>query len=193
MWSGLFYSVTLELKYKQREVINMAGYYGNPYFPQNYQSSPYPLQNMQAVYQQRYDMQQVPQPYNQGYVQAQVNQNQIPLQGKMVDSIDVVKAYDVPLTGEPVFFPKIDLSEIYTKQIQPNGTSKTNIYRLVEANEPENDSKEKVDYSMITGILNQFKQDLIQEVSSQIAGIKDILPLNMTEKLVQNNKGGNQR
>ena len=46
---------------------------------------------------------------------------------------------------------------------------------------------------MITGILNQFKQDLIQEVSSQIAGIKDILPLNMTEKLVQNNKGGNQR
>ena len=40
MWSGLFYSVTLELKYKQREVIKIAGYYGKTYFPQNYQSSP---------------------------------------------------------------------------------------------------------------------------------------------------------
>lgn len=171
----------------------MAVSYGNPYFFQNYQNTLYPFQNTQAIYQQRYDMQQVPQLYNQGYGQTQINQGQLPLQGKMVDSIDVVKAYDVPLTGEPVFFPKIDLSEIYTKQIQPNGTSKTNVYRLVQENEPSNVSGTNLDYSMIAGVFNQFKQDLIEEITAQIAGIKDILPSNIPDKSVQNNKGGNQK
>ncbi len=43
---------------------------------------------------------------------------------KMVDNIDSISANDVPMQGISVF-PKNDLSEVYVKSWQPNGTIST--------------------------------------------------------------------
>ena len=44
--------------------------------------------------------------------------------GKIVDSIDVVKATDVPMDGSMYYFPKADGTEIFGKQWLPNGQTR---------------------------------------------------------------------
>ena len=50
--------------------------------------------------------------------------NQMSALGKMVDSIDVVKATDVPMDGSMYYFPKADGTEIFGKQWLPNGQTR---------------------------------------------------------------------
>ena len=50
--------------------------------------------------------------------------NQISALGKMVDSIDVVKATDIPMDGNAYYFPKADGTEVYCKQWLQNGTTR---------------------------------------------------------------------
>lgn len=57
------------------------------------------------------------------------------LNGKQVDSIDVVKAMDIPLDGTISYFPIADGSAIVTKQLGLDGISKTVIYK------PSNETK----------------------------------------------------
>ena len=54
------------------------------------------------------------------------------LLGKTVDSIDVVKAMDIPLDGSTSYFPLSDGSAILTKKLQSDGTSKIIIYKPIE-------------------------------------------------------------
>ena len=54
------------------------------------------------------------------------------LNGKQVDSIDVVKAMDIPLDGSISYFPLADGTAIVTKQLQTDGTSKTVIFKPVD-------------------------------------------------------------
>lgn len=84
------------------------------YYPNNlYQSYPYPqFQN-----------------YNQVLPQQTYN-----LSGKMVDGIDVVKATDIPFGGYSIF-PKGDLTEIYIKSWNDNGTTKIITYKPFTENE----------------------------------------------------------
>ena len=107
----------------------------NPYIPQMQrgqnmdQFNPY-SQGYQNNYQQNY-------PQNsQTYPQASLG-----LQGKLVDSIEVVRAIDIPLDGSTSFFPLADGSVIVTKQLQKDGTSRTVIYKPVEQ-----EAEKKVDY-----------------------------------------------
>ena len=64
------------------------------------------------------------------FLQNQIQQNRQPpinqvngLYGKIVDSIEVVKATDIPMDGNMYYFPKADSSEIYLKRWLPNGTT----------------------------------------------------------------------
>ena len=68
---------------------------------------------------------------------------QATLQGKSVDSIDVVKATEIPLDGSVSYFPLTDNSAIITKQLMQDGTSKIVIYEPVEDKYEES---KKVDY-----------------------------------------------
>lgn len=76
--------------------------------------------------------------YNNPY-----NQNSIPtsqpqmssLQGKVVDGTDMVKATEVLYGGYGVF-PKADLSEIYIKNWNNDGTTQIITYRPVLVKEP---------------------------------------------------------
>ena len=59
----------------------------------------------------------------------------ISLQGKSVDSIEVVKAMDIPLDGSVSYFPLTDGTAIVTKQLQADGSSKTIIYKPINEEE----------------------------------------------------------
>ena len=51
--------------------------------------------------------------------------------GKIVDSIDVVKATDVPMDGSMYYFPKADGTEIFGKQWLQNGQTRILTFKPV--------------------------------------------------------------
>lgn len=90
------------------------------------------------LYQPQPQMQRVPtndgmnQPIPQQYIQPMQVTKPLGLLGKSVDSIEVVKATDIPLDGSISYFPLADGSAIVTKQLKADGTSKTVIYKPIE-------------------------------------------------------------
>lgn len=95
--------------------------YGNSYFNQ-----PHRFQSMDN-FNQQFNTQQYMTPIQQP-------STQLGLLGKSVDSIEVVKAMDIPLDGSISYFPLTDGSAIVTKKLQNDGTSKTVIYKPAEEN-----------------------------------------------------------
>lgn len=64
--------------------------------------------------------------------------NQMSALGKMVDSIDVVKATDIPMDGNTYYFPKADGTEVYCKQWLQNGTTRILTFKPVSEDNPIN-------------------------------------------------------
>lgn len=97
------------------------------------------------------------------------------LQGKIVESIDVVKATDIPLDGSTSYFPLTDNSAIVTKKLKSDGTSEIIVYKPAEEKETQKfatmedlDNKMKeIDLSE----LDDLKDDL-REVKKQIKDLK---------------------
>lgn len=87
--------------------------------------------------------------YAQPQTQNINNQQQINLQGKIVDGEDMVRVTEVPFGGYGVF-PKADLSEIYIKSWNNNGTTQVTVFKPVAATE------DKVDTSAL--ILEKIKE-----------------------------------
>lgn len=116
---------------------SMYGNYNNLY------SNQQPLNNSMMGYQDR--MAQLQQQYNipQQYVQ-QTNNS---LQGKIVDSIDVVRATDIPMDGNCYYFPKADGSEVYAKRWLPSGNTEVIVYKpsIEEANVKEVDNRSSLE------------------------------------------------
>ena len=124
--------------------------YGNPYYNQT---------------QQRYQPMVPPQTIQQQpYVQPIIPQVQT-LLGKAVESIDVVKAMDIPLDGSVSYFPLSDGSAIVTKQLQNDGTSKMIVYKPTDG-----EKEETIKYATIEDI-----QDAINDLD--ISDIQDIQDL----------------
>ena len=86
-----------------------------------------PLNNPMMGYQER--MAQIQQQYNMPQQCTQQFNNG--LQGKVVDSIDVVKATDIPMDGNMYYFPKADGTEIFGKQWMSNGQTKIVTFKPV--------------------------------------------------------------
>lgn len=89
------------------------------------------------------------------------------LNGKQVDSIEVVKAMDIPLDGSISYFPLADGSAIVSKQLQIDGTSKITIFKPIEQQKeevkyitPEDMEKalEKIDISELDDIKDEIKE-----------------------------------
>ena len=108
--------------------------YNNPYYAYNYnpQSQPQIPKSVQSTYKP---------------------QNMITLQGKVVDSLDVVKATDIPYDGSVSYFPLTDGSAIITKQLQQDGTSKLVIYKPIS----DEDETTKIKYMTETEFQEQLK------------------------------------
>lgn len=99
--------------------------YNNPYF--NPMQTYMPNQNMYKPLEQP-----IQPATTQTYIPPIQYNKPSTLLGKSVDSIEVVKATDIPLDGSVSYFPLTDGSAIITKQLMQDGTSKTTIYKPTE-------------------------------------------------------------
>lgn len=134
--------------------------YGNPYFNQNNRFQPMePINTLNNT------------PYMQPVQPMQALQpNNAPLLGKTVDSVDVVKAMDIPLDGSTSYFPLVDGSAIVTKKLTSDGTSKTVVYRPVEQ-----DKKETLKYATLEEVedmLGGFNLEDLKDLKEDIKSLK---------------------
>ena len=167
--------------------------YVNPYYFQNNpaypptqygQINPYPdrLAQLQAQQQQ----------YSQPQYNPQMQTQPIGLNGEIVDGIDVVKAKNVDMSGNVTFYPKADLSEIFTKQLMPDGTSKIVTYRAMQSD--QNEQQGVPQYATVQNIndmFSQFKNDLMQNILDNFTDIKQML--SQTEPQQKAQRGGSQK
>lgn len=114
-----------------------------------------------------------PYPYNSGqyiqpnqYMQGQQMQQAQPslINGKFVDGEEVVRATEVPMGGYGIF-PKADLSEVYIKTWNNNGTTNITAYRPVTREEQKAEQNDR-----ITEILDRLSA--IEAKLSQTRGKK---------------------
>ena len=84
--------------------------------------------------------------------------NQMSALGKIVDSIDVVKATDIPMDGNAYYFPKADGTEVYCKQWLQNGTTRILTFKPVFEDNPNNVSSdtEKLKISLSDEVTDVF-------------------------------------
>lgn len=109
------------------------------YYPTNFYSN-YP-QTQQSLY--GYNQAQIPN-YQTNQTQMSVQNNQIP--GKIVDSQEVARVSDIPFGGYGVF-PKADLSEVFVKVWNNNGTTSLLCFKpMVEGNIVQEQDKEERRY-----------------------------------------------
>ena len=105
---------------------------------QNFSQMNNPYMPMQNPYMERMaQLQQYQQSLQQPIVPTQTTvSNQMSALGKMVDSIDVVKATDIPMDGNTYYFPKADGTEVYCKQWLQNGTTRILTFKPVFEDNP---------------------------------------------------------
>lgn len=97
---------------------------------------------MANPYMQRIENLQQFQQAIQPQAQMQSTNNFTPL-GKIVDSVDIVKATDIPMDGSMYYFPKADGSEIFGKQWLANGQTRILTFKASLDEEGNNLSSEE--------------------------------------------------
>lgn len=80
------------------------------------------------------------------------------LNGKLVDTIDMVKAAEVPLGGYGIF-PKADLSEVYIKTWNQNGTTSIITFKPM-APIVANESAEPAGLTELMGRIDELNQKI---------------------------------
>ena len=101
------------------------------FYPQMNNNCQMPMQNpyMDRMAQLQQYQQNLQQPMSTAQMTG-TNQ-QMNVIGKIVDSIDVVKATDVPMDGNMYYFPKADGTEIFGKQWLSNGQTRILTFKPV--------------------------------------------------------------
>lgn len=133
--------------------------YVNPYYlQQNQQGYPQYYNPLAQVQNRAIDYQQnMPNTYQQNQIVQGIN-------GKIIAEMSQITANDVPMDGSVAFFPKQDLSEVYAKSWNADGTIRTVTYKPVLDNEPNNvptdTEKLKCDLSdeATQGIMDKFEE-----------------------------------
>lgn len=101
-----------------------------------------------------------------------VNSSSAILQGKSVDSLDVVKAMDIPLDGSISYFPLVDGSMIATKQLQQDGSSKILVYQLTELN---TETPEYATVDKVEELLKNDNKDMKEELKTLKRQLRNII------------------
>lgn len=133
--------------------------YVNPYYlQQNQQGYPQYYNPLAQVQNRAIDYQQnMPNTYQQNQIVQGIN-------GKIIAEMSQITANDVPMDGSVAFFPKQNLSEVYAKSWNADGTIRTVTYKPVLDNEPKNvptdTEKLKCDLSdeATQGIMDKFEE-----------------------------------
>lgn len=159
---------------------------------QNSWQNAYPANSQYLTSYPQTSMQRAPQyqlPMQQTFPNQMVGNTPIVqgLPGQIVDGIDAVKAKDVDMSGTATWYPKADGTEIYRKQLQPDGRSQTLVYKLAS---PESTEQANIqsgfDANALNDLFSQFKKDIIAE-------IKSVLPAQQAINEPPKQKGGNQK
>ena len=114
----------------------------------------------------------------------QMGLNRAFLNGKQVESIDIVKTLEIPLDGSISYFPLVNGTAIATKQLMQDGTSKITIY------EPKT-QKEDMKFATIEDIdkrleklgfneIDDLKDDL-EDLKKELKDIKNKLKIKKEE------------
>lgn len=113
--------------------------------------------------------------YNQQPQQQAMQQNlyrtPMGLQGKQIDSLDVVKATDIPLDGSISYFPLADGTAIATKQLMQDGTSKITIFKPSD----EENSVQQIKYVTENDLkeqLSSFNNKDIKDIKEELKSLK---------------------
>lgn len=148
------------------------------------------MYNQYNPYMNRFYGQQqtnIPQPMDLSIQQQntpQMGLNRTFLNGKQVESIDIVKTLEIPLDGSISYFPLVNGTAIATKQLMQDGTSKITIY---EPKTQKEDMKfatiedidkrlEKLDFNEI----DDLKDDL-EDLKKELKDIKNKLKIKKEE------------
>ena len=132
---------------------------------QNFSQMNNPYMPMQNPYMDRMNfLQNYQQNLQQPMMPAQMSgtNQQVSVTGKVVDSIDVVKATDVPMDGNMYYFPKADGTEIFGKQWLQNGTTRILTFKPIENTDINNlsQTEEKLKFDLsdeaTDGIMKRF-------------------------------------
>ena len=132
---------------------------------QNFSQMNNPYMPMQNPYMDRMNfLQNYQQNLQQPMMPAQMSgtNQQMSVTGKVVDSIDVVKATDVPMDGNMYYFPKADGTEIFGKQWLQNGTTRILTFKPIENTDINNlsQTEEKLKFDLsdeaTDGIMKRF-------------------------------------
>ena len=91
------------------------------------------------------------------------------LLGKAVESIDVVKATDIPLDGSISYFPLTDGSAIVSKQLQNDGTSKIVVYKPAKE-----EKKEEIQFATLDDLQEAIGEIDLSDIQDLKEEIKDI-------------------
>lgn len=147
----------------------------NPYQQMTYPqfNSPYmERMNYTPPYQQ--NLQQVPQ------IQHQVQQQSC-IAGKIVQDKDSLVANDVPMDGSVAFFPRQDMTEIYAKQWNADGTIKTVIYRPVIDNAVNSQCNNQNQQITIPDEVTKVFMDRFDELSNKMEQLEQVMAKPMTK------------
>ena len=106
--------------------------------------------------------------------------NQMSTIGKVVDSIDIVKATDIPMDGNSYYFPKADGTEVYCKQWLQNGTTRILTFKPVLEDNTNNLSSdtEKLKISLS----DEFTEAFMKRFDELEKRIDDLMPKKTTAR-----------
>lgn len=136
-------------------------------------NNPYNMQ-MQNPYQQRMDFLQSYQQSLQQPVQQMPQANQqMNVFGKIVDSVDIVKATDIPMDGNMYYFPKADGTEIFGKQWLMNGQTRILTFKPVLDTEPNNFSQ--TEEKLKLGVSEDFTSTVLEKLDGLDNRINELL------------------
>ncbi len=151
-----------QMQYGQQPQYGVNSYLS--YMPQRFQQ-PEPMQTVQQV--------QAPQQQARG------------LNGMVVQSVDNVTADCVPMDGSAAFFPKQDLSEIYVKSWNSDGTIRTIVYRPIELTAGDRKTDSGLSESATEVFQKRFDElfGKIEQLEQTITSSMTKRPTSMTKKV----------
>lgn len=160
----------------------------NPYQNMNY--------NIQPAYQQYgynpyFQQPRIQQPQIEPVQTVNQFQQQIPsgINGRVVQSVEMITANDVPMDGSAAFFPMQDMSAIFAKSWNADGTIKTVIFKPVNETVPQNESqnKENLKFELSDGTVAAF-MNRFDELSERLEQLEFSVNKTVSKSSTQSTK-----
>ena len=150
----------------------------NPYQSMNYNiQQAYPQYGYNPYFQQtRMQQPQIEQVQPVNQLQQQMPRG---VNGRVVQSVEMITANDVTMDGSSAFFPMQDMSAIFAKSWNADGTIKTIIFKPINETVPQSEiqNKENLKIDLSEGAVAAF-MDRFDELSERLEQLE--LSLNKT-------------